>query len=53
MHRRLRQAKVKSDLFLFDGLWHAFVMDPTLPESREAYGIVWGFFDQHLGRSGR
>lgn len=53
MHRRLREANVDSELFLFDGLWHAFVMDPTLPESREAYSIIWSFFDRHLGRSAR
>lgn len=53
MHRRLREAHVESELYLFDGLWHAFVMDPTLPESREAYDIVWDFFDRHLGHSGR
>jgi acetyl esterase/lipase len=52
MHRRLRQAHADSELYIFDGLWHAFVMDPTLPESREAYDIVWDFFDRHLGRSG-
>lgn len=53
MHRRLRQAHVNSELYLFDGLWHAFLMDPTLPESREAYDIVWDFFDRHLGHPDR
>jgi len=51
MHRRLRASGVDAELYLFDGLWHAFVMDPTLPEAREAYGIVWRFFDRHLGHS--
>lgn len=53
MHRRLHEANVESELFLFDGLWHAFVMDSTLPESREAYHIIWDFFDRNLGRSPR
>jgi acetyl esterase/lipase len=52
MHRRLREAGVDAELYQFDGLWHAFVMDPTLPESAEAYHIVWDFFDRHLGRAG-
>jgi monoterpene epsilon-lactone hydrolase len=50
MHRKLRSAGVEAELFLFDGLWHAFIMMPNLPESREAYAIVAGFFDEHLER---
>jgi acetyl esterase/lipase len=49
MHRRLRAVGVDAELYLFDGLWHAFVVDCTLPESREVYGIVARFFDTHLG----
>src|SRR6185437_7412549 len=51
MQRRLWEAGARSQLFVFDGLWHAFMMDPKLPESREVYGIVWRFFDRHLRRS--
>jgi epsilon-lactone hydrolase len=50
MQRRLWEAGVDSELFIFDGLWHAFMMHPDLPESREVYGIVWRFFDRHLDR---
>jgi epsilon-lactone hydrolase len=50
MHRRLRAVGVDAELYLFDGLWHAFVVDCSLPESREVYGIVARFFDSHLGR---
>jgi epsilon-lactone hydrolase len=50
MHRRLRAVGVEAELYLFDGLWHAFVVDSSLPESREVYGIVARFFDGHLGR---
>jgi acetyl esterase/lipase len=53
MHRRLRRAGVPADLYIFDGLWHAFVMDSSLPESREAYDVVWNFFDSHLGGKAR
>ncbi|MDE2111821.1 MAG: alpha/beta fold hydrolase [Alphaproteobacteria bacterium] len=53
MQRKLWEAGVDSQLFVFDGLWHAFMMDPTLPESREVYDIVGRFFDRHLGRKTR
>ena len=49
MHRRLRQAGVAAELYVFDGLWHAFFIYPTLPESRETYDIIASFFDAHLG----
>lgn len=49
-HRRLRAAGVPADLFVFDGMWHAFFIYPKLPESRETYDIMARFFDQHLGR---
>jgi acetyl esterase/lipase len=50
MHRNLRRVGVPADLFLFDGLGHAFIMMPGLPESREAYEVIARFFDAHLGR---
>jgi len=28
---------------------HGFLNDPDLPESREAYKVIAGFFDSHLG----
>jgi acetyl esterase/lipase len=49
-HRRLARAGVTSQLFLFDGLPHAFFMWPDMPESMEAYRVIARFFDQHLGR---
>ena len=50
MQRRLWEWGVDAELILFDGLWHAFMMDPKLPESREVYEILGRFFDRHLGR---
>lgn len=50
MHRRLAAVGVESELFLFDGLGHAFFVWPELPESQEAYGLIARFFDRHLGR---
>lgn len=49
MQRRLWEAGIDSELFIFDGLWHAFMIHPNLPESREVYAIEWRFFDRHLG----
>lgn len=48
-HRRLRSAGVPADLFVIDGMWHAFFIYPKLPESRETYDIMARFFDRHLG----
>jgi monoterpene epsilon-lactone hydrolase len=50
MQRRLLSAGVEAQLILFDGLGHAFFMDPDLPESREVFTTVSQFFDRHLGR---
>ena len=50
MQRRLWESGVDAELILFDGLWHAFMMHPDLPESREVYDIVGRFFDRHLSR---
>jgi epsilon-lactone hydrolase len=50
MHRRLAAAGVRSELQLFDGLWHAFFVDADLPESIEAYALIADFFDRNLGR---
>ena len=37
---------------MFDGLWHAFLVNPELPESSEAYALISRFFAQHLRRNG-
>lgn len=48
--RELVKAGVKADLHVWDGLRHAFFIDPDLPESREAYDVMIAFFDRHLAR---
>lgn len=53
MHRRLLGAGVDADLVVFDGLWHAFLVFPDLPESKEAYTLIARFFDRHLGDAHR
>ncbi|WP_158080992.1 alpha/beta hydrolase fold domain-containing protein [Pelomonas sp. KK5] len=52
MHRRLRAAGAEAELFVFDGLWHAFHMWGELPESQELYARVAEFFLARLPRSG-
>jgi epsilon-lactone hydrolase len=47
----LARAGVDAELHVWDGLWHAVFFDPDLPESKEVYHVVAGFFDRHLGHS--
>ena len=49
MHRRLVSAGVDAQFILFDGMWHAHHMFTTLPESRETFAAIAGFFDRNLG----
>lgn len=49
-HRKLLAAGVDSLLVLFDGLGHAFFMRCDLPESQEAYEVIWQFFDRRLAK---
>ncbi len=51
LQRAFLRAGVESPLVVFEALNHAFWNDPSLPESREAYGIMAAFFDKHLGHS--
>ncbi|HET9819332.1 MAG TPA: alpha/beta hydrolase [Rhodanobacteraceae bacterium] len=48
--RLLTNAGVDAELHVWDGMWHSFFSDPGMPESKEAYAVMVGFFDGHLGR---
>ena len=48
LHRKLRNAGVEADLNVFEGMWHFFWEDPSLPESREAMTALANFFNRHL-----
>jgi len=50
LHRHFLAAGVDAQLVIFEALPHAFWNDVNLPESREAYGIMAKFFDDHLGK---
>ncbi|WP_254063822.1 alpha/beta hydrolase [Granulicella sp. S190] len=49
LHRAFLRHGVDARLVVFDGLPHAFWNDVSLPESKEAYGMMAEFFSQELG----
>ncbi|WP_269714771.1 alpha/beta hydrolase [Caulobacter sp. NIBR2454] len=49
-HNKLTAAGVQSQFHGWDGLFHAFIYNSELPESREAYDIMVRFFDTHLAK---
>jgi len=50
LHRAFLREGVDARLIEFEALPHAFWNDVNLPESREAYGYMAGFFTEQLGR---
>jgi monoterpene epsilon-lactone hydrolase len=46
--RELTRVGVVAELHVWDGLAHAFFMDPDIPESKETYKVVSDFFSRHL-----
>ncbi len=50
LHRAFLRDGVDARLVVFEALPHAFWNNVSLPESREAYGIMASFFDQQLAR---
>ena len=53
LHRKFLSAGVDARLVVFEGLPHAFWNNPSLPESREADGLMASFFNQELGNPAR
>jgi monoterpene epsilon-lactone hydrolase len=49
----LTNVGVEAELHIWDGMWHAFFIDPDLPESKEVYRVIMNFFDRHLGTGQR
>ena len=45
----LDRAGVRTELHVWEGMWHSFFSDPELPESREAYAVTARFFNRTLG----
>jgi acetyl esterase/lipase len=48
-HNQLAKVGVDSELRVWDGLWHSFILD-DLPEAKDANRIIVNFFDRRLGR---
>jgi epsilon-lactone hydrolase len=49
-HTQLVKAGVDTELHVWEGMWHSFFFDTSLPESKEEFGVVVRFFDRHLGQ---
>ena len=50
-HRKLRRAGVEAQLVVFEGQSHnQYAFDDSLPETKEAFTEIAGFFDAHLGK---
>jgi monoterpene epsilon-lactone hydrolase len=50
LHRAFVNAGVSAQLVVFDGLWHAYWNEWTLPESKEAHHMMADFFNRELGK---
>ena len=50
MERAWLRDGVPAQMVMFDGLPHAFWLDVSKPESREAYAVMARFFTEQLGR---
>jgi acetyl esterase/lipase len=51
VHRKLREAGVEAELEVYEGQSHAeYGRDDRVPETKEAFGEISGFFDKHLGK---
>lgn len=48
LHARLQHAGAESELHVWDGLWHAFHHNVTLPESNDLFAHLARFFHQRL-----
>jgi monoterpene epsilon-lactone hydrolase len=49
-HAELIRLGVEAELHVWEGVGHAFLQDPDLPESRQADQVMVSFFDRRLGR---
>ena len=45
----LSEAGARTELHVWEGMWHSFFSDPELPESKAMYAVVARFFDRELG----
>ena len=45
----LTKRGVKTELHVWDGLFHGFFYNADVPESRDAFNVMINFFDRNLG----
>ena len=45
----LTKRGVKTELHVWDGLFHGFFYNADVPESRDAFNVMISFFDRNLG----
>ena len=43
------KAGVRSHLLVGEGMGHCYIMEPGLPEARDAYDVIVRFFNENLG----
>jgi monoterpene epsilon-lactone hydrolase len=48
-HERLVKLGVETELHVWEGLFHGFFYNADIPESKDAFNVMIGFFDRHLG----
>lgn len=48
-HGQLIKAGAEAELHIWDGLWHGFMYDIDLPESKQLFDVVVRFFSRHTG----
>jgi len=50
-HTQLNRLAIPAELYIWEGLGHGFhVLNPDLPQSREACNVIVKFFKQYLGK---
>jgi epsilon-lactone hydrolase len=47
-HRALLAAGVTTELHCWEGMWHCFPYNHRMPESRDAFGTITGYFGRYL-----
>ena len=47
-HSELVAAGVDADLHVWEGMWHGFLYEADMPESKQAFDVISAFFHEHL-----
>lgn len=48
-HEQLVKLGVEAELHVWEGLFHGFFYNADVPESKDAFNVMFKFFDRHLG----